>query len=841
MYRWLAVLFLGILLLPLAPVTAQEFYESPYVILVQATKCNHNPKTTGQSDIAQVTRFQTGFRVKGKSGIFTALHGLADCDSIYTLSGGYQSLAIFEVDVDRDVARLCIAKDEQTEPYECIGDSLTDGFTPATVTDVPLGEVKIVGHPAGSPGQYTIESIKTVKTSTDTLASLVGATLAFALEERGSPLPSIRVIPLQSALAAGLSGAPVLTVDDQLIGIGDGSQAEGLSWLIPWSDLQPISVVDAESQLDRLRNLKPSDFFLNATINHSASAGYVTYSGAVRSSGNNQPVTDAKVIVRLGDQSHRVYTDSEGEFLVRLRVSTNGEQLSGTMIVEKDGYITYTDNIGDLLQQGEWQDIRLMPTVRPRPTTLRRGIYVRVAVLEGANYYQSYTTDTPIDSFAPNVLLVLVDGPEQRVDATWWKVRRLEEKEETAVWMPVATGQMVYIDAIDRFGRNDCVSTNNRLPFQKEAGFDAEFVMLEKGTLLRIMSSRFVEMDDALWVQVTPANATSEVGWVEYVGTGGVNLELENECTPIPPVAHIQTPTATPRLALTTPIPTSVAPIVTPISITVSTSTPPLLDELTFEQSVGSVNYQVVEVSRDGNGITIWIVAQNEGISTNSTVCSYANGNVGFCRLIDSEGNSYEGNSIVINNNKNNRIWMNVTLPSNAPYRFGVGFPVRNIGQIDVLEIPVRGGLVEFHDVPVPYERSEVGIGPTSIALATDQSFEQSIGNVTYKLAEAKEEGGSLKVWVVAKNEGVSTRSTICSYNNGNVGFCRFLDDSGNPYDGSYSGRVWSFVDLPSQSPFRFEISFPVRGIKNMAVLEIPVFGGLIEFHDVPIPYKSTQ
>lgn len=331
MYRWLTVLLFAILLLPLAPVTAQEFYESPHVILVQAAKCDHNA--------AQLTRYQTGFRVKGKPGIFTALHGLVDCDSIYTLAGGHQSLIIFEVDVDRDVVRLCAAQDmqtdTQTQQLECLSDEPEAGFAPAAEPAILLNQLKIVGHPAGSPGQYTIESIKAAKTSTDTLASLVGPTVAIKLEARRSPLPTIRVIPLEGALAAGLSGAPVLTTDDQLLGISDASQAEGLSWLIPWSALHLVSIEAAQTQLDRLRGLDPDDFFLSAsTVGQAVSTDYVVYSGRVFDEQDNL-VDQARVILDLDGESHIVYTDSEGKFEITVAAQQSSR---GRIYIQAENY-----------------------------------------------------------------------------------------------------------------------------------------------------------------------------------------------------------------------------------------------------------------------------------------------------------------------------------------------------------------------------------------------------------------------------------------------------------------------------------------------------------------------
>ncbi|MEZ4737410.1 MAG: hypothetical protein R3E79_60815 [Caldilineaceae bacterium] len=448
----------------------------------------------------------------------------------------------------------------QTQQAECASNSPEAGFAPATETNIHRTELKVVGHPAGSPGQYTIESIKAGKTSTDTLGSLVGPALVKKLETRQSPLPTIRVIPLEGALAAGLSGAPVLTADDQLVGIGDGSQAEGLIWLIPWSELHLIPVQEAQEGLDHLRALKPDEFFLRATTAQGENASYTSYRGVVKGE-QNQPLPDAKVIVQLADQTHRVYTKADGEFLVVLRASATNQQLPGAIRVEKDGYGTYEADVEDLFQQGQVLDIRLAPTVRPQPTTLRLGAYVRVAVLEGAKYYQSATTAAPIGSFAPNVVLALVNGPEQSEASIWWQVRRLEAKAETAVWLPVATGSTVYVEAIDRLGRNDCVATIARTPFYVEAGIDAEYVMVEENTLLRVTTSRLVERDDALWVQVERMDS-DEPGWVEYVGTEGVSLQFEDSCGIVTPAA-----TTFPVTAPSTPTPmstTSPTPFTTP-------------------------------------------------------------------------------------------------------------------------------------------------------------------------------------------------------------------------------------------------------------------------------------
>jgi hypothetical protein len=55
------------------------------------------------------------------------------------------------------------------------------------------------------------------------------------------------------------------------------------------------------------------------------------------------------------------------------------------------------------------------------------------------------------------------------------------------------------------------------------------------------MSSRLVEKDDALWVQVERVDS-AEQGWVEYAGTEGVNLQLDDNCGSARSSTPIDTP-----------------------------------------------------------------------------------------------------------------------------------------------------------------------------------------------------------------------------------------------------------------------------------------------------------
>ena len=74
---------------------------SPHTYRIKAAGCIHEP----------TQRQLTGFRMKGKRGIVTALHGVVDCDSISAVTDDtsapyFNDLRIREVDIERDSALL---------------------------------------------------------------------------------------------------------------------------------------------------------------------------------------------------------------------------------------------------------------------------------------------------------------------------------------------------------------------------------------------------------------------------------------------------------------------------------------------------------------------------------------------------------------------------------------------------------------------------------------------------------------------------------------------------------------------------------------------------------------
>ena len=99
---WLGILFVFILL-AMSQTQALAIYESsPYVYRLKVAQCSQEPWA----------RVLTGFRVQGKDGIITALHGVIGCESITARSDDknndniFRNLTIQQVDIERDVALL---------------------------------------------------------------------------------------------------------------------------------------------------------------------------------------------------------------------------------------------------------------------------------------------------------------------------------------------------------------------------------------------------------------------------------------------------------------------------------------------------------------------------------------------------------------------------------------------------------------------------------------------------------------------------------------------------------------------------------------------------------------
>ncbi|HRW10343.1 MAG TPA: serine protease, partial [Caldilineaceae bacterium] len=135
----------------------QEYIESPYVYVVEAERCLHGPETE-----ESLIRKQTGFRVKGTAGILTALHGIADCESMMAISEAengeaFGRLELVAADVDRDVALLLPDNLDATEERAFALEGL-DLFT--DTTEISYDGLYVIGHPYGARAQYMTEQIQ---------------------------------------------------------------------------------------------------------------------------------------------------------------------------------------------------------------------------------------------------------------------------------------------------------------------------------------------------------------------------------------------------------------------------------------------------------------------------------------------------------------------------------------------------------------------------------------------------------------------------------------------------------------------------------------------------------
>lgn len=171
--------------------------------------------------------------------------------------------------------------------------------------------------------------------------------------------------------------------------------------------------------------------------------------------------------------------------------------------------------------------------------------------------------------------------------------------------------------------------------------------------------------------------------------------------TPTSTEAHLS-PADTPTVATSTPIPRSTATTVLPKaastpSVSNSSTPSPTVGTTQFEGMVKDIQYKIVEVTAQKDEVTFWVVAQNTSENVQSWICATA------CRLFDTDGNLYTASSITINTEKLGSN-ASVNIPSHAPFRFGVSFPVPSSKkQFAKLEIPVTDGLLEFLNIPALY------------------------------------------------------------------------------------------------------------------------------------------
>lgn len=178
---------------------------------------------------------QTGFltKINGNSGIITALHGVVGCDNIMAENNGTQfaDLEIKLVDYSRDVVFL-LSSNISSLPYS--SSSIEMGRLPTTLNE----KIKVVGYPHSLLEQLSFP-LSPHELPLRKLESFLPFDALSYLEKRNSPNVEIEVFGVIGALQQGLSGAPILDENGNVIAVANGglTNAKDISWAIPFEEI----------------------------------------------------------------------------------------------------------------------------------------------------------------------------------------------------------------------------------------------------------------------------------------------------------------------------------------------------------------------------------------------------------------------------------------------------------------------------------------------------------------------------------------------------------------------------------------------------------------------------
>lgn len=296
----------------------------------------------GGCTFAPADRRQTGFRVQGTVGIITALHGVADCQTISAVADHgqeiFNDLVIEQVDIERDIA-LLTSSDLTQKPSDGLALSM---LTNSAILTTPLS---IAGYPLGLDAQ-DVESNLIVR-DLETLDAIIPAseeTAAFRL--RRSPALTTTVLNLQAQLLPGHSGAPLLDPENRLVGVGNGGLRGGTinrSWALPWSDvqLQSITLPQIKQQWTALSATEPGlalAFSSTYPEQPTSSAKLITVSGRLVDQQTNRGIGNTEVLLvfdKAGEYSVS-YSDPRGFFVFEF--APTKERAVGTIAIEAVGY-----------------------------------------------------------------------------------------------------------------------------------------------------------------------------------------------------------------------------------------------------------------------------------------------------------------------------------------------------------------------------------------------------------------------------------------------------------------------------------------------------------------------
>lgn len=214
---------------------------------------------------SQQNRSQTGFRVRGVTGVFTSLHGVVSCKTVKVQSERgvilSEKVNIVKADTKNDVALL-----SSTEIERLTDDGLSIS---ENAQWAPLQSVQVIGHPFGIKALNTTLTLRNPPVKI--LKDLLETDALQALGQRKSPSPDIEVLSLQGTILPGHSGSPILDANNKVIGIASGGLRGGtpeINWAIPFKNivlevsannktLQQIAGLDSGSLFSYDENIPP--------------------------------------------------------------------------------------------------------------------------------------------------------------------------------------------------------------------------------------------------------------------------------------------------------------------------------------------------------------------------------------------------------------------------------------------------------------------------------------------------------------------------------------------------------------------------------------------------------
>ena len=208
-----------------------------------------------------MSRMLTGFRLKGKEGIFTALHGVVGCSGHITAENDetgefYTNLSIIHVDIKRDIALL--GREHLTFPKH-IGLNKGAKLRDATEKETLLN-INIVGHPLNVLElHYKTAKIDLTQKYTS-WSNLDPDTILEISERGGSPDLNTRMLYVQGHILPGHSGAPILDEKKEVIGIANGGLDKGrveIGLAVPIWEVQLESIHKSKDRIEKLKFVFP--------------------------------------------------------------------------------------------------------------------------------------------------------------------------------------------------------------------------------------------------------------------------------------------------------------------------------------------------------------------------------------------------------------------------------------------------------------------------------------------------------------------------------------------------------------------------------------------------------